>query len=69
MDVYNRAKKGAIDIKNTHGYIQNTDAEKSLFYEKVLDLKSFSQNLGLFSWFFILRIHFFQDFFSCDLIS
>ena len=25
-DVYNYAKKGAIDIKNTHGYIQNTDA-------------------------------------------
>ena len=37
--------------------------------ENVLDLTSCSQNSGLFSWFFFLRIYFLQDFISWDLIG
>ena len=63
-DVYKHAKKGAINIKNTRRMDnQSTDAKKSLFYENVLYLTSFSQDLGLFVLFFYLLIYFHQDFF------
>ena len=52
------SKKGAIYIMNTYGCIKNTDAKKNLFYETVLDLTSFLQDLGLFFLFFFLPIYF-----------
>ena len=63
-------KKGAINIKNTRRMVnQSTDAKKSLFYENVLYLTSFSQDLGLFVLFFIFWYIFFRTFFYCNLIS
>ena len=50
--VYNHGKKG-LDIKNTPGLNMQ---EKSPFYKNVSDLISFSQDLGLFSWFFSLDL-------------
>ena len=63
------SKKGAIYIMNTYGCIKNTDAKKNLFYENVLDLTSFLQDLGLFFLFFFSSDIILQDFISCDLIS
>ena len=54
----NMETKG-FDIKNTPGYIQYADAQKkSPFYVNVSDLTSFSQDLGLFSWFFSSELFF-----------
>ena len=53
------AKQGAIDIKNTPGYIQYANAKKKVFFVKM------SQ-----TWpHFFLRIYFLYVFSSCDLIS
>ena len=65
-DVYNHAKKGAIDIKkNTHMAIFKVQMhKKSLFYENVLDLTSFSQDIGLyFLCFFFFGYIFFRTLF------
>ena len=58
-DVYNHAKKEEIVNKNTHCYINNTDAYKNLFKINVLDFTSFSQDSGLF----------FLVFFSSDMLA
>ena len=61
-------KKGAIDIKTPKTLFKIQI--KSIFYENVLELISFSQDFGLlFLGFFFLRIYFLLDFISCDLIS
>ena len=56
-------------IFKTHLAIFNMQMQKkkSPFYENVLDLTLFSQDLELFFLVFFLRTYFLQDFNSCDL--
>ena len=60
-DVYNHAKKEQLIIKkHPCVYSKYRCIEKSLFYENVLDLTSFSQDLELFLGFFFFGYIFFR---------
>ena len=63
-DIYNHGKKGAIDIKTPMAIFKIQMHRKKKCYEKVLELTSFSQDLGLlFLGFFFFGYIFFRTLF------
>ena len=68
-NVYNYAKKGLLIFKTPMAIFKIQMQKKVFFYGNILDLPSFSQELGLFSRVFFSSDIFSLGLYSCDLIS